>query len=203
MKKISLYRFRHIFAGVFAAVAIVIVVGIFRPPATGDYVVVAAGEIPAGQTIAADSLHLQRVPSNLKPRGAFTKVKSAEGAISAIDIPVGAILAPGMILNEEWQQLDSNEIVVSIELDAATGGYVAKTGQAVELWNVSAEGSDLLSSHARVLGVREPAGGGLLSAENSQRIAFIGVPRTESEEVLTASAAGTLQLVVASNHSRQ
>jgi hypothetical protein len=163
--------------------SIVGVVLVVRSSAPGDRIVLAAGFLPAGSTITAESIREGRatdVPSSL-----LLKAEDVVGRVVGVDVGDGEFISARML--EVVQQTNTQ---VSVPLGVTPPTSVTR-GTAVELWSVDAEGIApplSIAHHAIVVSLSEAGFGG-------ETVLTVRVATDEVAQIL--STIGSSQLVMA------
>lgn len=114
-------------------------------------VVVAAKPLPAGRTIPADALRIERLTIN--PAGAFRDTAALAGRVPVIDLGEGTPLLEGQLASGLALRVAEGERAVAIKADEIMGvGNRVRPGDFVDVFlMLKADGKDIDRSQARLL----------------------------------------------------
>ncbi|MFS2164952.1 Flp pilus assembly protein CpaB [Variovorax sp. Varisp62] len=114
-------------------------------------VVVAAKPLPAGQTIPADALRVERLTVN--PTGAFQDVATAAGRVPVLDLSEGSPVMENQLVSGLALRVGEGERAVAIKADEIMGvGNKIQPGDFVDVFiTLKSDGKDVDRSQARLL----------------------------------------------------
>ena len=178
------------------------------PPATRA-VVVAARDVPAGQTLERADLRVRRVPTDLGPDTAVADPDTLLERRTAVDIPRGLPVVEATLQGERFGvDPPPGTVVVAVSVSAASAGSMLRPGDLVDLvtpaaapaWGELSDGSTtgstpaLLARRALVVEVgtsldETASGPDLLDAQDAADLTALVAVSAEEGRVLAAAAA--------------
>jgi hypothetical protein len=147
---------RRLLAAVLAAGAVLVVVGVLRPPAPATTrVVVAARAVPAGTTLRPDDVRTTHEPVAAAPPGALTAADEALGRVVATGLLAGEPLSVTRLVPHRPDEPGT----VAAHLLVADERSLDLTPPGSHVTLYPATGGAAVASAALVLTVDPPAGG--------------------------------------------
>lgn len=158
-------------------------------------VVVAALEVPAGNSLTADDVRIEYVPRDVVPGGALDSPDEALGRMAAVTLAPGTLLQPALFTTA--RDAPEGRSIVPIRLPDPALRTLLGPGDPVTLIVIADEQAEVLTGDARVAGVPESAAStGLgISAEDDDLV-LVEVPNGEAPVVAALGQSGQLSIVL-------
>ncbi|MGN8244899.1 RcpC/CpaB family pilus assembly protein [Cellulomonas soli] len=152
------WRARAPLAALCVALAAAAALAALRPPAPPTVpTVVLAHDVTAGHELTAADLRTVQLPAEMAVRGALREQSAAVGATTALALPTGSPVSPGLLA--EALAGPPGTVVAAVRFaDAAVGGYL-RPGDRVDVLAATPDGGPggTLATRALVLPARTPA----------------------------------------------
>lgn len=165
------------------------------PPAPAVDVVVAAHDLPGGRELTTDDVAVRRVPEELVPGGTTGTVTAVTGRTLAAPVRAGEAVTDRRVLAAGLLEAHPGSVAVPVRLPDPSVGDLLRVGDHVDLVAASPRGPATVVADAapvlalpRVVGTAPAAGEGAL--------VVLAVPEPDALDVVQASAAGVLGVVL-------
>jgi Flp pilus assembly protein CpaB len=180
-----------------AAVWLVVARLLPPPPETGVPVVVVAHDVPAGASMSADDVRVERRPQSWLPPAALRDAAAVVGEVTAGPILAGEFLTPARFRGpSQLIGMPAGSLAVSVPVtDAAVLGSV-RPGDLVSV--LVAGSGETVAQRAVVLAAEQP-GSGLLSSSSGAGHVVVALTPAEARSVAAATnpAAGAAAFLLA------
>ena len=196
---------RQVVAGALACLALVLAL---RPPPSGAEpaaalsalpVVVAAGDLPAGTTLAAADLVRVELPAALAPAGAVPEPAGLTGRVLAGPLRAGEavtdvrLVGPGL-----WAAVPDGQVAAPVRLADLAVATLLRAGDRVDVLAATGEGAgstvEVVAADALVL--TAPAAAPAAPAAADTGLLVLAVPPDTAGRLAAAAAGGTLTVTL-------
>ncbi|WP_263117800.1 SAF domain-containing protein [Cellulomonas sp. RIT-PI-Y] len=197
--RLLLWRLRRPTAAVLTAVAAVLTVQAVRSPGPPNTpVLVAARDLPAGTTLAAEDLDLRALPTAALPAGSSADRTALTGARTAVALPTGLPVVPSL-LTDTLATGPPGTVVVPVRFaDDATAALLAP-GRRIDVVSAPLGAAPTtVATGALVLTAADPGSdGGLLGGTgDGAGPLLLAVDPAEAVQLSAASASSGLSAIL-------
>ena len=196
-------------AATFLATAAALTPAVLRPPTpTTVPVVVAARQLPAGTTLAADDVRTVSMIAELAPRGAPSTEDEVLGRRTAVGVPAGTPLVPGVVHGDGIRpSVPPGLALAAVRLTDPGIARLLQPGDRVKILAASSDpggapsGAQTLVERAVVVQIDDggegPDGGGLLGTSAGNDVAPLLLLAVSTDEAARLAAGGLAASITA------
>ena len=165
------------------------------PPAPSLDVVVAAHDLPGGRALTAGDLAVRRVPEGLVPGGSAGTVSAVMGRTLAAPVRAGEAVTDRRVLAAGLLEAHPGSVAVPVRFPDPGVGDLLRVGDRIDLVTASPRGpATVVADAAPVLALPPAHGRAPVAGEGV--LVVLAVPETDALDVVQASAAGLLGVVL-------
>lgn len=161
-------------------------------------VVVSSTDLPAGAALDADHLETVRVAEELVPAGAAASPEQLRGHSTAVAVPAGTPLLPGMLEGEGVGTVPEGAALIAISAPAVLGPHLSP-GTMIEILSSTPEAGTTRSTRAQVVEVSPEGSGadaGIGASSPSRALLLVTVDAPGARDLAHAFHEGWMTITV-------